>query len=347
MVLIIFIGPLTLSLCNVLLGNRLVGWPYKLNGQDFPLMSLMYLSKNYSGEAYRFNLYNGFSKIKYSTNDLGLRSPQISYSKDIILVSGDSTIFGYDLNDDETVPYLLGEKFERKYDVVNAGIPGKAMPHNLLTLQNFLKLSKEKNIKIKCFVNWMFDDDFSYGRTIEEVRRKATKEDLSTISKMRLKFPILSTVYAQVRNPKNLLLMNMAVKQFSMGKLSYRIDDGVHLEPYAPNEEDGIRKRNFGYFHEIQKLSEENGIILLNVIASSEYKDIVYENTRSDYMEAFLKKIGGRNIIKMKAVYRSQNDLPIPQIAGINNNFGHYSKEGADIIAQYLHDYIDSLERDS
>ena len=49
----------------------------------------------------------------------------------------------------------------------------------------------------------------------------------------------------------------------------------------------------------------------------------------------------------MKAVYRSQNDLPIPQIAGINNNFGHYSKEGADIIAQYLHDYMDSLERDS
>jgi len=262
-------------------------------------------------------------------------------------VSGDSTIFGYDLNDEETVPFLLGERFDRKYDVVNAGIPGKGMPHNLLTLQNFLNLSKEKNIKIKYFVNWIFQGDFSYGRTVEEIRSNSVKEDLSTISKMRLKFPVLSTIYAQIRNPKNLLLMNMAVKQFLVKQLSYRVDNGVHIEPYAPNEEDENRKRNFGYFQEIQKLSEENGIMLLNVIAASEYNDIVYEGTSSDYLEGFLRKIGGKNIIKIKTVYRSQNDLPIPQIAGINNNFGHYSKEGADIIAQYLHDYMDSLERDS
>lgn len=58
-----------------------------------------------------------------ATNSLGFRSPKLDPKKPTIVVLGDSITFGYGVEDNETLPAKLRERFS-DYNVLNAGVPG-------------------------------------------------------------------------------------------------------------------------------------------------------------------------------------------------------------------------------
>lgn len=57
------------------------------------------------------------------TNDLGFRSPAIDATKPLLAVLGDSIVFGYGVENDQTLSAALQE-FTPEYFVLNAGVPG-------------------------------------------------------------------------------------------------------------------------------------------------------------------------------------------------------------------------------
>lgn len=58
-----------------------------------------------------------------TTNSRGLRGPELETSKPVLAVIGDSITFGYGIEDDETLPARLQEKFPA-WSVANLGVPG-------------------------------------------------------------------------------------------------------------------------------------------------------------------------------------------------------------------------------
>lgn len=66
--------------------------------------------------------------VTYKTNKKGLRGTEYSYEKpsDVhrILMLGDSYLFGWGLNLDDTLPVILEKCLNKKYEVINAGIYG-------------------------------------------------------------------------------------------------------------------------------------------------------------------------------------------------------------------------------
>lgn len=71
--------------------------------------------------------------VTYTINDDYLRVTPSSNEKSdkCVLFFGCSYTFGSGLNDDETLPYYLGEKSEQKYRIYNFGFPGYG-PHQML-----------------------------------------------------------------------------------------------------------------------------------------------------------------------------------------------------------------------
>lgn len=59
-----------------------------------------------------------------TTDSRGFRSPEPDAAKETIAVLGDSIVFGYGVEDDETVAARLAASLEHRYNVVNAGVPG-------------------------------------------------------------------------------------------------------------------------------------------------------------------------------------------------------------------------------
>lgn len=60
-------------------------------------------------------------------NSDGFRGPELQDGKTNILVLGDSNVFGENVADEETFPFLLGQKLKARnssYQVINAGTPG-------------------------------------------------------------------------------------------------------------------------------------------------------------------------------------------------------------------------------
>ena len=148
---------------NKIFFSKFSHFPQGLWEGDKPLFSGMYFTKDFSGESLRYGFYLKRFRNRYATNAMGLRLPEVNLSKNLILISGDSTVFGVGINDEETVPHLIGNTFANKYGVINAGIPGKNIPHNLLTLMNFIEIYKNQNTQIKYFINWIHGMDFDYA----------------------------------------------------------------------------------------------------------------------------------------------------------------------------------------
>lgn len=57
------------------------------------------------------------------TNSLGFRSEEIDASRPLVATLGDSIVFGYGVENDETLPAQLGKQLPQ-YQFLNAGVPG-------------------------------------------------------------------------------------------------------------------------------------------------------------------------------------------------------------------------------
>ena len=62
-------------------------------------------------------------RSRITTNSMGLRMGEIDPAKPTIAILGDSITFGYGLQDNQTIPYHIGQNFS-DYNVINGGTPG-------------------------------------------------------------------------------------------------------------------------------------------------------------------------------------------------------------------------------
>ena len=80
-------------------------------------------------------------KIRYQTNSLGIRDKEINRNSDelLILCLGDSSTYGWFINENDTYPRILENILSKKMNlncrVVNAGIPGYTTRQTLLFLK--------------------------------------------------------------------------------------------------------------------------------------------------------------------------------------------------------------------
>ncbi|QPJ64071.1 MAG: hypothetical protein G3M78_01085 [Candidatus Nitrohelix vancouverensis] len=336
---IILITPLILFSFNRFVVSWLDPLPKGIRDVDVPLYSNMYLTPNYNGVSYRFNIHRGAKHIHFSSNSLGLRSPELTEDKDLILFSGDSTLFGSNLNDEETVPQLLQNLFNHKYEFINAGIPGKAIPHNLLTLKDFVKKTQgDPKIKIRYFVNWIKEGDFEFPRDLQDVQMRAEKNNLSFKRKMMVRFPMLTSLATTLINPDRLFPIRHSFKNFFVDKKNFRFQS-TENETIQQLQVDSIFERNLEYFREMTQICNDHHIRMINVIATSGYQDIVYPDSYSDQLESVLINAGVTKIIKLKDIYNSNPEL-LPSIAYWDNDFDHFTLPAAREIARHLYNFF-------
>jgi len=76
-------------------------------------------------------------KVTYTTNSLGMRSEEVDFKKEHILLVGDSVTFGLGVNNDETVSHYLQKK-HKQYQFLNLGVPGYGIGQYFLNLKRHI-----------------------------------------------------------------------------------------------------------------------------------------------------------------------------------------------------------------
>jgi len=347
-VTLILVIPLGLGVFNHYIGSRLLALPHGILGKDFPLKSRMYLSENFKGYSYSFNIHNGFEKITFTTNALGFRVPLVDFSKEMILMSGDSILFGINLNDWETVPYLLQKNadFNSKFSFFNAGIPGKSVAHHLLTLRNFIEHSKNQNFRIKYLMMWVSFNDFEENISLQTIETRALKQELSMKDRLAVSFPSMAVFYKSLRDrsiggPARSFLNSI----FTQDK-HYRYERIPKNEPEQTRRflsDSKVVEKNLNHFRDLIDLCDTHGITLINVITAYGYNDIFYKKGFSDYMDETLRSLGQKHVIKLKDLYLSHPDI-YPYISKRGHDFHHFSYRTAQLIAEEIGNYLSKLE---
>jgi hypothetical protein len=344
----IFLIPLGFGIFNHFIGSRFLPLPHGLLGEDFPLESRMYVAKNFTGDTYFPNIYTGLNKTTYSTTKMGFRVPEVDFSKDLVLMSGDSILFGLGLNDWETVPYLLQNKedFKYKYSFFNAGLPGKSMAHHLLTLKNLIQLSQKRGARIKYLMMWTSFNDLEENISLKTIQSRALKKDLPLKDRLAFRFTSLATFYKTIRDrtigtPLRVILSSLFAKN-----KSYRYELIPLAEPDQTHRffsSSKVIDKNLEHLRDIIELCNKYEIILIHVITAYGYKDIFYENGFSEYMEESLKGLKQEHIIKLKDIYHSHPEI-YPHISKRGYDWGHFSYKAAQLIAEQISNYINKLE---
>jgi hypothetical protein len=347
-VIIILLFPPGLGIFNHYIGSRLLSLPYGLLGEDFPLESRMYLAKNYLGHTYYANIHSGFNKITYSTNEMGFRVPDVDFSKKLVLMAGDSILFGAGLNDWETVPYLLQKKVDlsAKLTFANTATPGKSIAHHLLTLKKFIALSKKKNFRIKYLMLFISFNDFEENIRLEKIQNRASKQNLPLKDRLTIRFPSLAVFYKTLRDqtigaPVRNIFSSPFIKTKPRRYETIRKNEPDHTRRALSNSK--IVEKNLHHFKEMVDLCESNGIVLVNVITAYGYNDIFYEKGFSEYLDEMLKGLKQKHILKLKDIYHSQPEI-YPYISGRDKDFHHFSLKAGELITDKLANYLHNLE---
>ena len=148
-------------------------------------------------------------KVTYTTNALGMRSPEVDYSRGHILLAGDSVTFGLGVNNDETVSHFL-EKEEKissfNFQVLNFGVPGYGIGQYYLNLKRHIN---KLNPKVIVLILYTAND-------LDETRKDA-------------RYGISKPFFFYEKG--QLLDLNPKISQYSCSNIYSRLRFAKHLVP--------------------------------------------------------------------------------------------------------------------
>jgi hypothetical protein len=113
--------------------------------QNLPLMR----TKAPAGQQYEVNIANGlfaqpvrWRKVTYRTNEFGFRGPSLDRQRPLVLMLGDSFLFGLYLDEGETLPAFLQKEVQShtensKMQVVNGAIPASGLAEWVAFLEDY------------------------------------------------------------------------------------------------------------------------------------------------------------------------------------------------------------------
>ncbi len=143
-------------------------------------------------------------RTTYSTNSLGFRSSEIDFKKRHLLLVGDSVVWGYGVDDTETVSHFLSQKVA-DLQVLNLGVSGYGIGQYYLHLKRHIKTLNPKTIVVVIFSgndleNLSRDTEYGKSKPLFGVRDDQFKKE-------------------ELIQSNNLILFNKNISRFSCANL--------------------------------------------------------------------------------------------------------------------------------
>ncbi len=262
-----------------------------------------------------------------TTNQQGFRSEEIDPSKRNILILGDSLIFGYGVDDDETISYYLEKTLkERHYDnvqVLNMGVPGYGIDQYYLFLKRYVNQTNPLLIILNLFAGNDIQDtihDHAYGKSKPLYRWKNNKLQLANTP----------------------LSKNSCMSYLSSSWLFTHYDFLQHyLKTLCSShqlEEEETNQVILGLLQEINTQAREHHIKLLYVI-SPRYGDFTRKSDDLIYFENVLSQ----NKLPHIDLYREINQQSLsPDLLYINpsKDGNHYTPLGNAFVAKVIYEHL-------
>ena len=238
-------------------------------GKFDPLLGWDYIPyKSTTGE---YGVTYTFNSEGYRTNDINYKT---DLSKPIILIVGDSILFGHGVNFEDTFGYKLQKKLKDKYEIINFAVQGYG------TDQAYLKLTRVLPIyRPKIIVTDFMDDHFLRNVNIDRrdynrcFRVIGTKPVFS-LEGNKLKLVHQAEPYSVYDNPRILLLLHQFLSKESQ---DIKMQRGLKLTKRLLEEMKNYAQNNQADFYQINVDSsniEGNNQTVLGV--SINYKDTKY-----------------------------------------------------------------------
>jgi hypothetical protein len=217
-----------------------------------------------------------WNNIRYTFNSEGYRSDSIDsrtdFSKPIILVVGDSSLFGHDLNYTDTFSYKLQNRLNDSYQVINFAVQGFGLDQIYLRLQQVMDIYKPVFV-----ITDLIDDQDN--RNINRDRRY-----LIPCLKIRGTKPVFSLQnnslvllhrpepYETYDNPRIRLVLRRLMDAWNQHiedktKLSKTLY--THLKEYV--ESRGVELLVINYLSEIRDYQTENNVLGISTVVKEEY----------------------------------------------------------------------------
>ncbi len=279
---------------------------------------------------FKSNFEGKFNNIEYKTfvkiNSKGLRNRETQYehNKKRILFVGDSFTFGWGVEQNEAFPYICENLFNKKIEVINAGVPGYSILEYYLYLKEEL-FKYKPNIIILVFYgenDMIYVDLNSQNPTIIknsdnrfEISEKNISRNLYNRTKP-VKINFLKLTYSNIKNyfrhnsyfynllsiyvirkiKINLEMENYYSFESQRIYLEFLIDEFIKLSKennsdfvifYAPSYIllDAIQTNNFSVY----ALREKK--ILDGLIQLSKNKNILFINQPEEFIKNNIKKL--------------------------------------------------------
>lgn len=307
--------PFALMLFNRVVVSRLYELPHGIRDADRPFFAFMHLDPDFAGRSLEYNIHTGVVRHHYTTGPDGLRVPTPPAGADLVVLSGDSTLFGLGLDDEQTVPARLQALLGPGLGVSNAGVPGKALVHNLLTLQQSLDRARENGVRLRAFVNWLSPGDFTQERrSLEVLRRQDTRVGLTFKESLAARFPVLHHVYWRLRRPGNIGGPIRAAALHVVATPRRCLAEPSPLPPPGPEVRERLR--------EMERLCAENGTVLLHVVHGRSPDDPFIPEAAGE-----LRAAGAAHVIEVPGLYP-------PELVDSPQSYGHFGPVAAETLAR-------------
>lgn len=312
-------------------------------------LEIFFQKENWNDSTIQFDPYLGWANKpnssvviddkKYTTNSLGFRSEEVDFSKDHILLIGDSVTWGHGVNDNETVSYYLNQKYEN-YQVINLGVNGYGLDQYYLNLERNIGALNTKFIIVNIFTGNDFGDtitDTSYGKN----------KPLFSVDESKLKLTYGEEFDA---DPNKLKLMNDKISRYSCANLTtkriwkqWSLDlhgfRNFFCEPQVIGELESLYVV-LALLIKIRDLARQNNSGLLFVI-SPHKKDFEPQNAVAaghlKYFQDVFQKMRFRYIDFYKEIRKQEWDVESLYYDGL-----HLSPTGNQILANTIYDFIES-----
>lgn len=163
------IGSVLLGFFLLEAGLKLLNYPY-VGCESVDSVSECRSGQFDSELGWSYKKYNSTigEGVEYIINNEGYRTDNVDnktdFSKPIILVVGNSVIFGHGINFKDTFGYKLQNKLENKFQVINMAVQGYGLDQVYLKLRQVMKKYKPK------YVIMDFIDDYD-NRNVNRDRR--------------------------------------------------------------------------------------------------------------------------------------------------------------------------------
>jgi hypothetical protein len=234
-----------------------------------------------------------------STNKFGFRGDVRIINEKQIIIIGDSQIYGWGLNDDQTFPYLLESILRlnnQNINVYNLGVPGTNTIDHILTAKYYIKRFKPTIAIVGIGISDDFQQVFEQSQQLYKLNILENNEDLYLKNYKKIIKDFYPNIYSLLKNIRNYNLNEL----FNGYLLATKDWKNISKEQYKkdyPIELIELMKKGFinpGIFQFVSNYPNRNLLFYKNILADNNSpENKILKEIISNFKD--LKKIADEN----------------------------------------------------